>query len=44
MLNQAAVDVFNVMGNGVAKAAAEAVTIGDDQDAVTARAKLRLWY
>ena len=37
--NQAAVDAFNVMGNGVAKAAAEAVTIGDDQDAVTARAK-----
>ena len=37
--NQAAIDAFNVMGNGVAKATAEAVTIGDDQDAITARAK-----
>ena len=30
--DQAAVDAFNVMGNGVAKAAAEATTIGQDQD------------
>lgn len=37
--DQAAVDAFNVMGNGVAKAAAEAATIADDQDAITARAK-----
>ncbi len=37
--DQAAVDAFNVMGNGVAKAAAEAATIGQDQDAITARAK-----
>jgi hypothetical protein len=27
------------MGNGVAKATAEAATIGEDQDAITARAK-----
>ncbi|UIJ75582.1 porin Omp33-36 [Acinetobacter sp. SH20PTE14] len=37
--DQAAVDAFNVMGNGVAKATAEAATIGQDQDAITARAK-----
>ncbi|UUS60635.1 MULTISPECIES: porin Omp33-36 [unclassified Acinetobacter] len=37
--DQAAVDAFNVMGNGVAKAVAEATTIGQDQDAITARAK-----
>ena len=37
--DQAAVDAFNVMGNGVAKAVAEAETIGRDQDAITARAK-----
>ena len=37
--DQAAVDAFNVMGNGVAKAVAETVTIGDDQDAFTARTK-----
>ena len=37
--DQAAIDAFNVMGNGVAKATAEAATIGDDQDAITARAK-----
>ena len=37
--DQAAVDAFNVMGNGVAKAVAETVTIGDDQDAITARTK-----
>ena len=37
--DQAAVDAFNVMGNGVAKATAEATTIGQDQDAITARTK-----
>ena len=37
--DQAAIDAFNVMGNGVAKATAEAATIGEDQDAITARAK-----
>ncbi len=37
--DQTAVDAFNVMGNGVAKAVAESGTIGQDQDAVTARAK-----
>ena len=37
--DQAAVDAFNVMGNGVAKSVAEAATIGQDQDAITARAK-----
>ncbi|MEG0482293.1 MAG: porin Omp33-36 [Acinetobacter sp.] len=37
--DQAAIDAFNVMGNGVAKATAEAATIGEDQDAITARTK-----
>lgn len=37
--DQAAVDAFNVMGNGVAKSVAEAATIGQDQDAITARTK-----
>ena len=37
--DQAAIDAFNVMGNGVAKATAEATTIGEDQDAITARTK-----
>lgn len=37
--NQAAIDAFNVMGNGVAKSVAEAATIGEDQDAITARTK-----
>ena len=37
--DQFAVDAFNVMNNGVAKAVAETVTIGDDQDAITARTK-----
>ena len=37
--DQAALDAFNVMGNGVAKATAEAATIGEDQDAITARTK-----
>ena len=39
VVDQFAADAFNVMSNGIAKAAAEAVTIGDDQDAVTARTK-----
>ena len=34
-----ALDAFNVMGNGVVKAVGEADTIGEDQDAVTARTK-----
>ena len=34
-----ALDAFNVMGNGVVKAVGEAATIGEDQDAVTARTK-----
>ena len=37
--DQVALDAFNVMGNGVAKATAEAATIGEDQDAITARTK-----
>ena len=37
--DQAAVDAFNTMGNGVAKAVAETITINQDQDAITARAK-----
>ena len=37
--DQAAVDAFNTMGNGVAKAIAETITINQDQDAITARAK-----
>ena len=37
--DQDAVDAFNVMGNGVVKAVAEAETISQDQDAITARAK-----
>ncbi|AXQ23800.1 carbapenem susceptibility porin CarO [Acinetobacter wuhouensis] len=37
--DQTALDAFNVMGNGAAKAVAEAATIGEDQDAITARAK-----
>ncbi|MDQ9818821.1 porin Omp33-36 [Acinetobacter bereziniae] len=37
--DQVALDAFNVMGNGVAKATAEAATIGEDQDAITAHAK-----
>ena len=37
--DQVALDAFNVMSNGAAKAVAEAATIGEDQDAITARAK-----
>ena len=37
--DQTAIDAFNVMGNGVAKAVAETATIGEDQDAITARTK-----
>lgn len=37
--NQTAYDAFNIMNNGVAKAALESDTIGDDQDAITARTK-----
>ena len=37
--DQFALDAFNVMGNGVVKAVGEADTIGEDQDAVTARTK-----
>ncbi len=37
--DQAAVDAFNLMGNGVAKAVAETATINHDQDAITARTK-----
>ena len=37
--DQASLDVFNILSNGVAKAGLEAANIGDDQDAVTARTK-----
>ena len=37
--DQASLDAFNIMNNGVAKAALESDTIGDDQDAITARTK-----
>ncbi|RYL29602.1 porin Omp33-36 [Acinetobacter piscicola] len=37
--DRAALDAFNVMGTGIAKAVAESATIGDDQDAITARTK-----
>ena len=37
--NQYSLDAFNIMNNGVVKAAAESATIGQDQDAVTARVK-----
>jgi hypothetical protein len=37
--DQAALDSFNVMSHGVAKAVAETATIGQDQDAITARTK-----
>ena len=37
--DETALDAFNVMGNGVVKAVGEAATIGEDQDAVTARTK-----
>lgn len=37
--NQYSLDAFNIMNNGVVKAAAESDTIGQDQDAITARVK-----
>ena len=37
--NQYSLDAFNIMNNGVVKAAAESATIGQDQDAITARVK-----
>ena len=37
--DQFALDAFNVMSNGAVKAVGETVTIGDDQDAITARTK-----
>ena len=37
--DQFALDAFNVMSNGAVKAVGETATIGDDQDAITARTK-----
>ena len=37
--DQFALDAFNVMSNGVVKAVGETATIGQDQDAITARTK-----
>ena len=37
--DQLALDAFNVMSNGVVKSVGETATIGDDQDAITARTK-----
>ena len=37
--DQASLDAFNIVSNGVAKAALETLTIAEDQDAITARAK-----
>ena len=37
--DQLALDAFNVMNNGVVNAVGETATIGDDQDAITARTK-----
>ena len=37
--DQASLDAFNIVSNGVAKAALEAQTIGDKKDAITARTK-----
>ncbi len=37
--NQTSYDAFNILNNGVAKAALESDTIADDQDAITARTK-----
>ena len=37
--NQVSYDAFNILNNGVAQAALESATIGQDQDAITARAK-----
>ena len=37
--DQTALDAFNVMANGVVKSVGETATIGEDQDAITARTK-----
>ena len=37
--DQASLDAFNIVSNGVAKAALESATINEDQDALTARTK-----
>ncbi len=37
--DQASLDAFNIVSNGVAKAALETMTINEDQDAITARTK-----
>ena len=37
--DQTSLDAFNILANGVAKAALESNTIGPDQDAITARTK-----
>ena len=37
--NLYSLDTFNILNNGVAKAGLETATIGDDQDAITARTK-----
>ncbi|WP_265597165.1 porin Omp33-36 [Acinetobacter indicus] len=37
--DQASLDAFNIVANGVAKAGLESATIADDQDAITARTK-----
>ena len=37
--DQASLDAFNIMNNGIAKAVLETNTIADDQDAITARTK-----
>ena len=37
--DQTALDAFNVMANGVVKSVGETATIGQDQDAITARTK-----
>ena len=37
--DQVSYDAFNILSNGVAKAALESETIADDQDAITARTK-----
>ncbi|MEN8358517.1 porin Omp33-36 [Acinetobacter towneri] len=37
--DQASLDAFNILANGVAKAALESGTIAEDQDAITARTK-----
>lgn len=39
VVDQASLDAFGIMSNGIAKAVGEALTIADDQDAITARVK-----